>query len=250
MRPTFSERHEGLYIAALLAIPLIIAFCVSYVAAEHPAYVWDYGAYWGYFKNYSHLISSGAPWFAQFRQEVGSLDYNPLAAVLLYPFYLISGDGRTSYIVGICLLYLLPAVVVTSRLALLAAPMTNAILIFVMALTYVPFWTPSLRGMVDIVGLIPLGLATLLVLRTEFLSQRPIRDAILLGILIYLPFVLRRWYAYSIVTFLILGFVFGVVCRLRSGKPWPKAIISTALASRPDRRGRGRPAPHIPARPG
>ena len=119
MRRTFSEQHEGLYIAALLAIPLIIAFCVIYVAAEHPAYVWDYGAYWSYFKKYAYLISSGAPWFAQFRQEVGSLDYNPLAAVLLYPFYLISGDGRTSYVVGICLLYLLPAVVITSRLALL-----------------------------------------------------------------------------------------------------------------------------------
>ena len=119
---------------------------MSYVAAEHSAYVWDYGAYWGYFKNYSYLISSGAPnWFAQFRQEVGSLDYNPLAAVLLYPFYLISGDGRTSYVVGICLLYLLPAVV-ASRLALLAAPRANAILIFVMALTYVPFWTPACAG--------------------------------------------------------------------------------------------------------
>jgi hypothetical protein len=231
MRSTFSERHEGLYIAALLAIPLIIAFCVSYVAAEHPAYVWDYGAYWGYFKNYASLISSGDPnWFAQFRQEVSSLDYNPLAAVLLYPFYLISGDGRTSYVVGICLLYLLPAIVVTSRLGLLAAPSANAILIFVMAFTYIPFWTPSLRGMVDIVGLIPLGLATLLILKTEFLSKRPIRYSILLGILIYLPFVLRRWYAYSIVIFLVLGLVFGVVSRLRSGRPWPRAIISTALA--------------------
>jgi hypothetical protein len=229
MQPTFSERHEGLYVAALVAIPLIIAFCISYVAAEHPAYVWDYGAYWGYFKKYAHLISSGAPWLSQFRQEVGSLDYNPLAAVLLYPFYLISGDGRTSYVVGICLFYLLPAVLVASRIALLATPRTNAILIFVMALTYIPFWTPSLRGMVDVVGLIPLGLATLLIFRTEFLSKRPIRDAILLGILIYLPFVLRRWYAYSIVILLILAFVFGVIYRIRSGKPWPKAVISTVL---------------------
>ena len=39
-----------------------------------------------------------------------------------------------------------------SRLALLAAPRANAILIFVMALPAVPLLTPSLRGMVDIVG--------------------------------------------------------------------------------------------------
>src|ERR1700733_6454794 len=115
MKAGNSERLNDLLISGLVAIPLIIAFCSAYVAAEHPAYVWDYGAYWGFFKNYGNLISSGAPhWLSQFRQEVSSLDYNPLAAVLLYPFYFVSGDGRTSYVIGICLLYLLPAVVVAS----------------------------------------------------------------------------------------------------------------------------------------
>jgi hypothetical protein len=225
-----SERLNDLLISGLIAIPLIIAFCNAYVAAEHPAYEWDYGAYWGYFKNYGNLISSGAPrWLSQFRQEISSLDYNPLAAVLLYPFYFISGDGRTSYVTGICLLYLLPAVVVASLVALRATPAANAFIIFVMAITYIPFWTPSLRGMVDIVGLIPLGLATILIFKTEFLSKRPISSAIRLALLVYLPFILRRWYAYSIITFLILAFVFGVVSRIQRGKAWPRAILSTAL---------------------
>jgi hypothetical protein len=230
MKAGNSERLNNLLISGLIALPLIIAFCIAYVAAEHPAYEWDYGAYWGYFKNYGNLISSGAPhWLSQFRQEISSLDYNPLAAVLLYPFYFISGDGRTSYVIGICLLYLLPAVVVASLVALRAVPAANAVIIFVMAITYIPFWTPSLRGMVDIVGLIPLGLATLLMFKTDFLSKRPISHAMLLGPLVYLPFVLRRWYAYSVIIFLILAFVFGVMSRIRQGNMWPKAIISTAL---------------------
>jgi hypothetical protein len=230
MKAGNSERLNALFISGLIAIPLIIAFCIAYVAAEHPAYVWDYGAYWGYFKNYGNLISSGAPhWFSQFRQEISSLDYNPLAAVLLYPVYFISGGSRTSYVIGICLLYLLPAVVVASLVALRVAPAANAVIIFVMAITYIPFWTPSLRGMVDIVGLIPLGLATILIFKTEFFSKRSISSAILLGILVYLPFILRRWYAYSIITFLILAFVFGVVSRIRRGKTAPTAVVSTML---------------------
>ena len=85
---------------------------------------------------------------------------------------------------------------------------------------------------------------TLLILKTEFLSKRPIRDLILLGILIYLPFVLRRWYAYSIVAFLILGFVFRVICRLRrvsQGRGHQRCRRHSALAL--TGRGHGQAAP-------
>ncbi|WP_271894158.1 DUF3488 domain-containing protein [Candidatus Phyllobacterium onerii] len=219
-----------LIIAVAMAAPLISAFVAAYVHFENPAYVWDYGAYWEYFKTYAHLISSGANgWPTQLGREIETLDYNPLASVLLYPVYLIGGETRTAYVIGICLVYLLPAAFVFSLLSKQVVPRANAVLVFIMVLTYIPFWTPSLRGMVDIVGLIPLGLATLVLLRTNFLSRNALYNSLLLGILIYLPFLFRRWYAFSIVSFMALAFLFVMIQRLREGKSMPRAVMAAAF---------------------
>lgn len=217
-------------VAALLAVAPIAALVTVYVEAEHPVYIWDFYTYWGRFKTYTYLISSGSPnWISQLLLDIDTNDYNSLASALLYPVYLIGGDGRISFVIGISLVYLLPAVVITTLVGLRAAPLANPLLIFVMALTYIPYWMPTLRGMVDIVGLIPLGLAALIMFRSDFLLKRPIPYALAIGVLIYLPFLMRRWYAYTIIIFLALSFLYGLATRLRHNMSLMRAALTITL---------------------
>lgn len=223
-RPTSS-----FILAPLLSIPAIVAFCWAYVRVEHPVYVWDFGAYWHFFQNYGKMIAANTPgWFESIQHSIRESDYNPLSVVLLYPFYVVFGDSRTVYIAAVSLFYLLP----TACIATLVAAESRLVgrralwLLFVLALSYLPFWRPTLRGMVDIAGLVPLGAATLLVFRTDFLRRRSWSAALALGVLLYAPFLLRRWYAFAIVAFLAMLFVCGMIARLRAGQPLWKAFVS------------------------
>ncbi|MCJ8142807.1 hypothetical protein MKI84_07740 [Ancylobacter sp. A5.8] len=219
-------------VTVLATIPLIVGLCVIYVRAEHPAYVWDYGAYWQMFQLYGGLIANDTPgWTTRLLQEIATQDYNPFATVPLYPFFWAFGGERTTYLAAVTLTYLLPATLIATILATQTADRSRHFfcLFFVMAVTYMPFWVPTLRGMVDICGLIFLGLATLLVLNTDFLSRRPILTGALFGVLIWTPFLFRRWYAYSLICLILLTFLFGLVTRLRAGHRPLRALISIVL---------------------
>ncbi|QIB32704.1 hypothetical protein [Ancylobacter pratisalsi] len=230
--PTPAPRQSWLapYLAALAAVPFVILFCALFVAAEHPLYIWDYTTYWNAFRAYGRMIDTGMPgWPAQLAADVAARDYNPLPAALLYPVYFLFGGGRVAFIAGIAVVYLLPATLVATAIARRVVPGLPALAVYALALAYVPFWNPTLRGLVDVIGLIPLGLATLLVLRSDFLMRRPVQAALLLGLLVYLPFLMRRWYAYSIVVLLGLTFLFGLFARLRAGVGPVRAALSIGV---------------------
>ena len=221
----------GCVITAILTIPVIVMFCVWYVGTETPAYVWDYGGYWQIFQVYNGLIASGTPdWPSQIISAIWNSDYNPSAVIPLYPFYRLAGGGRTAYIIAIAVLYLLPAVIIATTVAARALKVTAAewYVTFLVALTYLPFWAPTLRGMVDIIGLVFLGLATLLLFQSDFLKRKPLLSAAMLGVLIWAPFLFRRWYAYSIVAFCVSAYLVGIWMRLRQEPA--RVIASFTLA--------------------
>lgn len=223
-----------LAIAALLSIPMLIAFCLHYVHIEDPVYVWDYRGYWVQFQEYGSQISRGsADWHLRLVGAIRDNDYNPSAAIPLFPFYYWFGGGRESYIIAVSLLYLLPTVVIAAAISLRDArggDGPSAAMAYLAALTYMPFWAPTLRGMVDIVGLIFLGIATLIVLRSDFLQRRPFVNAIALGVMLWAPFLLRRWYAFSIVVFFAAVFFFGVLARWRQNERRVHAFITFGIA--------------------
>ena len=205
---------------AIAAIPLISLFCWKYVSLEDPVYAFDFGAFWNFFQRYGALISSSPTWWQTALTEIWNNDYNPSAVIPLYPFYRAFGDGRTSYIIAIALLYLLPATAIAASVANWGErgeQQRNWIAAFILALAYLPFWSPTLRGMVDIVGLIFLGLSTIVLFRSDFLRKGPLLHAIALGILIWAPFLFRRWYAFSIVSFFAVAFLMGLFVRWRDG---------------------------------
>lgn len=212
----------------LISIILCIGFCFVYVGHEQQLYYWDNGAYWEIFKNVGQEIKNhylSAPRI--FLRSVRDNDYNSSAVFPLLPFYWIFGGARDVYVTSVAVLYLVPVAVIATLISLKSIGKDNLkslIPIYIIAVSYTPFWAPTLRGYVDIVGLIFLGLATLLLFHSEFFKKQPVKTAIVLGILIWLPFLFRRWYAYSIVAFFISAFAFGLFTRCREEKFWQAAI--------------------------
>lgn len=217
--------------ASILMLPLVIIFCLKYIEFEDPVYLWDFRAYWMQFQQYGALISEGGAWFRPVLGSIRNDDYNASPVILLYPFYYFFGGNRESYVIAIALFYLLPAVAFAASLGIRVSASSDLparSLAFVAALTYLPFWAPTLRGMVDIVGLVFLGLATVIVLKSNFLTRRPILVGLILGVVLWSPFLLRRWYAYSVVGFFVASYMFGLFVRWRDHNlNWPSVLRLT-----------------------
>ncbi|MRN79354.1 MULTISPECIES: hypothetical protein [unclassified Brucella] len=194
----------------------VASFVVRFVSLETPIYMWDWGAYFRLYQKFMPLVSNGGDWETWLVQSIINDDYNLSTLPFLYPFYVFFGASRIGYILAVVFTYMLPAIglayiisrssiikTVEFRLPLIIS--TFSIVFFSHSL-----WSATLRGYPDIAGLIPLGLATLLF--TTWL-QRGGRNAVLYGLLygllVWLAFMFRRWYAFSCVgigvaTFLIL----------------------------------------------
>ncbi|MFC3323685.1 hypothetical protein [Mesorhizobium cantuariense] len=189
----------------------MLGVVAAYVHRESPAYTWDYALYWNTFEDYGNYFATDpARALKAFLGGIWTQDYNPSGVLPLLPFYALFGPGRIVYVSAVALLYLLPTTLIATAVYSHMAKTTSGLLpIFLVALTFLPFWAPTLRGMLDIVGLVFLGLSTLLLFRSDFLTRRPVVNGLLLGLLIWLPFLFRRWYAYSVVMFFVVAFLVG-----------------------------------------
>lgn len=213
--------YTAIRIAVVAAlVPIVSLFCYVFVGLEDPVYPFDYGTYWQMYKTYGVIISNNTQWWRSVLSEISSKDYNPSSVVPLYPFYLAFGGSRVSYITAVSVLYLLPTAAIAASVAtwsLAKRQLSVWIAAFALAITYLPFWTPTLLGMIDIVGLIFLGLSTLVLFRSEFLRSKALLTPVLLGVLLWTPFLLRKWYAFSVVSFFVAAFAIGLLLRWREG---------------------------------
>jgi hypothetical protein len=202
-----------------LALALMaLVFVTAYVRAEDAVYLWDYRGYWSQYDEIGADIRNlqfGTVLDLTFRAILRS-DYNPTPILLLEPFHLLFANDRIGYISGIALLYLIPVAFLGAHLSADTIPFglspgakkeTTVLLLLPVAALFPPFWTPSLRGYPDIVGLLPLGLASVLALRSELSASVWLRRSAQLGALLWGAFLLRRWYAYADLALLASSFL-------------------------------------------
>lgn len=195
-----------LYVAS---VAILSALCYSFVASENQAYTWDSRFYWVVWNEYTGLLrDSFSQWLGSIRSSVYSTDYNPLPIISLIPFNYLPIGNREAYILGVYILYLLPFAYIAMRLFAVAAGVDKKYqpYVFVFLASFIPFITPTLRGYPDIIGMIPLSLCCLILFKVNILNYRGYRFvllAIAVGVLLWLPFAFRRWYAYSVVSLFI-----------------------------------------------
>lgn len=195
-----------LYVAS---VAILSALCYSFVASENQAYTWDSRFYWVVWNEYTGLLhDSFSQWLGNIKSSVYSTDYNPLPIISLIPFNYLPIGNREAYILGVYILYLLPFAYIAMRLFAVAAGVDKKYqpYVFVFLASFIPFITPTLRGYPDIIGMIPLSLCCLILFKVNILNYRGYRFvllAIAVGVLLWLPFAFRRWYAYSVVSLFI-----------------------------------------------
>ena len=195
-------RHIRMGVGACLSIGFTIVFVGAYVSVEHPAYIWDYSNFWDLYKDLAEAFAQN--WLQgliKLRWSIAADDYNHAAVALLMPVHWLWGGERAPFLTAVAVVFLTPAAIIAARLAQdepTRKRPPDALALFA-ALSFTPFWAPTLRGYVDIASLIPLGLAALLLRKTEWLTQAQKKTAISLGLLLWCAFLFRRWYAFSIV---------------------------------------------------
>lgn len=190
---------------------VLICLLISYffTATENDIYSFDFLAYWQMFSDYSAMLfNDPSLYIRKTLHEVYSQDYNPLASSIIAPAYYLFGGSRFVFISTVSICYLIPVSYLTYLIVRDATKINNAVTYAVclfISVSFIGYWKPILRGYPDIVSMIPLLYCIYYTQRHSLSLKIDIRRAVLVGILLWLPFVLRRWYAYTIVaTYLAL----------------------------------------------
>lgn len=180
---------------------VMIFFSIYYVSLEHRVYSWDYTTYWKLWDKVAiTLIQEPCSVLNMILKSVKVDDYNLIPIIFISLFKFLPIDNRISYIISIVICYFIPVVflyhVVVSKITTVLDKIYSSI-IYVLPATFVAFWTPTLRGYPDIVGLSFILLALLLVCKQD-LSKISIKNAVILGLILWGAFLFRRWYAYTV----------------------------------------------------
>ena len=223
-------------LAAATFVAFAVAIAFIYVRGEDHLYLTDFRVFWiWYWKSGVSFRENGlAFWLREIRDSVWASDYNVLAVSLLLPFSLTFGYARNGYIIALTVIFLVPAAILSARatfgIVRSEERSTWVALIFgAVAALYAPYWTPVLRGYPDIAGLIPLSIAFIMVRELRFGARFYILGALVLGVMIWLPFGFRRWYAFSIVAMAMTAPIYSFFSALQQSVPWPQAFRSVAL---------------------
>ncbi len=190
-------------IIALFAITMTI----HYMSFEENIYYWDYNGYWRSWQTFSTEFSS-RPFhsFLDIRHSVRHDDYNILPVSITAIFSLLPVNSRLAYILSIVIAYLIPSVIMFSALCRRFGnynTLNDKVMALTLAVTFSAFWAPSLRGYPDICGLLFVIGSVLYSINADFGTQPRVKKALMLGFLLWAPFLMRRWYAYTIVTLYI-----------------------------------------------
>ncbi|WP_241622266.1 hypothetical protein [Rosenbergiella australiborealis] len=195
------SRHNSLFI-----IPLAILLLVAgiYISEEQNIYYWDYNGYWRYWQNFisqfsHHPLSA----INEVRHSIRHDDYNVLPVAATSIFGILPIPSRLSYILSLFTFYFFPATILFSILSgrfLKSDCLVIKFFSYILAATFCAFWAPTLRGYPDICGLLFVIASVLYTTKNNFGLNFSIKSAIILGLLLWAPFLLRRWYAYTIVS--------------------------------------------------
>lgn len=189
-------------ITTIALITLIIA--TYYVHSEQNIYYWDFNGYWRLWQDFGAQFSHH-PLQAlnDVRHSIRNDDYNTLPVAITAIFSVLPVSSRMSYILSLFICYFVPSVVIFSLLCRRFSgdnSLTAKVLTLMLAATFCAFWAPTLRGYPDICGLIFVMLSVSYCAKNDLSMQQQAKQAMILGIVLWGPFLLRRWYAYTVVS--------------------------------------------------
>lgn len=221
----FSLKSWQKNIIYFLIIALIVnILAVLYITKSSVIYFWDDATYW----DISRKIASGAinegGFWRNVYASVGTQDYNYIAALPSAFLARLFGESRLVYVLGLVNMYLLPSFIVVYLLArkVSKAPkIATAIVILIFPSTM--FLT--FNGFVDIGGL----LICLLCFNLYYAKggEGRIWRYALIGALLVLMMLWRRWYAFFAVSFVTAMLADCVLFK----RKWQGAAVTIAVCA-------------------
>lgn len=196
---------------SLLVLVFVLIFVLRFVGQEKYIYFWDYSTYFGFFNELGAKFTQ-TPFKAldSIFISIRKADYNISGVVPLLPFYFLFGSGRASYISSIAIIYVFPLIVFFPFFVEKTFNFKKPSTVFDRSLFYLALvivigftpqlWAAVLLGYLDVVGV---GIIFLILyfFFEKKLSEHSLKKLILLGILLSLLIIVRRWYAYWVIGF-------------------------------------------------
>ena len=201
--------YSWFIVIAIISI-LATTFVYLYIKNESPIYVYDFSGYYETFKLYSReLMDSPMNFIQNTISSIRNSDYNCTPVLALVPFYILFKTSRFGYILGSTLCYVVPTIVLTiiltRKLILKKEENTynNIFTVFIcmVCFLYTRWWSPTLRGLPDIIAVIPMIIATFFVQKHSFIEKQKIYIPIIVGFMLYLCFLFRRYFVYAVIGF-------------------------------------------------
>lgn len=217
-----SKKIPLLFLLLAVTIILCVSFSIWYVHNEDNVYVYDYVGYQLRANYLYQLMSVSIKDGLKFLiYTIRTSDYNSLPIVVSLPVYLIFGIKRITYILSIVLCYLVPSIVlfylyINKYWLNEYKGKTYSILFYICVLLFSGFWSATLRGLPDICGVVPFIVLLFYIKKISFLNKNKIYIPMIFGTLAYLPFILRRWYAYGVVALYFSFFLINLYDYIKS----------------------------------
>ena len=191
-----------------------------YISGSNTIYFWDNATYW----DISRTIANGNfdnLWKTVY-ESIGSMDYNYVAGLISSVLVKLFGESRMCYVLGLVNIYLLPSFAIVYIMAkrIGKAPQMTLVLTFLLcpAIAYI-----TILGFVDIGGLL-ICMCAYSLYYPKNRDKNIILRHILIGVLLVLMMLWRRWYAFFAVSFLT-----AMICECLLAKKKKLSVIITAL---------------------
>lgn len=182
---------------------------------ESYVYYWDYGAYWYWALGVQdRLFSDPLNALRELYVSVNTQEYNQILAFLIAIPLKLLGNSYLAFVILIAMMFLLPAM---GLLALLIWEIcqkyqiedASFLQVYFMILSICVPLFPVLSGYIDVAALCPLLLCYLLTLKIEYAGRVEYFKCFLIGVLLVLTLIMRRYYGYAVVGYVLflIGYV-------------------------------------------
>ena len=213
------KRIKILVLLLMFLIPSII-FAYKYVKNEAPVYIYDYSGYYEMWKEFGNtLLKNPTVFINKAIYYIRNYDYNCIPILLGMPMFLWFGSHRVVYISMLTILYIVPFLLYLTYFIeknILDNKNKNykiLVIIILCTFTYTKWWAPTLRGLPDIITLLPLLVAFDLWYKNPY--YKPLIP-ISIGLLVYFTFLSRRYFAFEVLGFYVSIFLYELYIYIKS----------------------------------
>ncbi len=220
---TEARYFDACFVGVICLITLF--FGIIYVLSSKTVYFWDDATYW----DIGRMLAKkplNFEFFKEIYNSIGTSDYNYVAALPVSLWMKVFGVTRVSYIAAVILFYVIPTELLIYGFAKRVSKAPK--LACAVTLCAIPsFLYIAVIGFIDVAGVL-VGLGCYYLYFTDSIKNRPYSKSVLLGIMLVLIMILRRYFAFFAVSF-VTAMAIDTILFKRNYKEFATTIITISV---------------------